>query len=177
MYIILPRCTSEEVLVCILSSDTLVKSSLPLPTADLMSDLWIPDKIVKRWVLPRRPMEESEVQRMVCGHFQMKYDKVQAMIRQVGCMDELLSGNNHRGNSTFFLPTALNCACNIIILCPIHPILGMLSKSKGQILRVATVVHILFNMDSPTSISNEVSESSVIAADCFVDLCLCISWR
>ena len=29
---------------------------------------------------------------MVCGHFQQKYDKVQGLIQQIGCMDELLSG-------------------------------------------------------------------------------------
>ena len=35
---------------------------------------------------------ESEVQEMLCGHFQQKYDAMQAMIMKIGCMDELLSG-------------------------------------------------------------------------------------
>ena len=35
---------------------------------------------------------ESEVQEMLCGNFQQKYDAVQAMIMNIGCMDELLSG-------------------------------------------------------------------------------------
>ena len=65
---------------------------LTSPLAGLMSDLWVPDKTVRKWVLPRRPVGASEVQEMVCGHFQKKYDKVQGMIQQIGCMDELLSG-------------------------------------------------------------------------------------
>lgn len=50
--------------------------------------------------------------------------------------------------------------------------IGMLSKSKGQLLRVAAVMHVLFNMDDPSSIPQEISEDAVKAADCFVDLCL-----
>lgn len=48
----------------------------------------------------------------------------------------------------------------------------MLSKSKGQLLRVAAVMHVLFNMETPSSIPQEISEAAVKAADCFVDLCL-----
>ena len=48
----------------------------------------------------------------------------------------------------------------------------MLSRSRGQILRVAAVMHILFHMDTPTSILNEINEIAVRAADCFVDLCM-----
>lgn len=48
----------------------------------------------------------------------------------------------------------------------------MLSKSKGQVLRVAAVMHVLFNMDSPTNIPSEIFEAAVRAADNFVDLCL-----
>ena len=48
----------------------------------------------------------------------------------------------------------------------------MLSKSKGQLLRVAAVVHVRFNMKTPSSIPQEISEAEVKAADCFVDLCL-----
>ena len=58
----------------------------------LMSDMWIGEKTVRHWRLPRRPVGASEVQEMACGHFQQKYDKVQAMIKTIGCMDELLSG-------------------------------------------------------------------------------------
>ena len=48
----------------------------------------------------------------------------------------------------------------------------MLSKSKGQLLRVAAVMHVLFNMGDPSSIPQEISEDAVKAADSFVDLCL-----
>ena len=43
----------------------------------LMSELWIADKSVRKWILPRRPIGESDVQVMACGHFQRNYDKVQ----------------------------------------------------------------------------------------------------
>ena len=67
--------------------------SFHLHVAGLMSDLWVPNSSVRRWVLPRRPAGgASEVQELVCGHFQKKYDRVQGMIAQIGCMDELLSG-------------------------------------------------------------------------------------
>ena len=36
---------------------------------------------------------------------------------------------------------------------------------------VAVVMHVLFNMDNPTSIPTKISESAVKAADCFVDPC------
>ena len=57
-----------------------------------MSCVWINEKTVRQWVLPRRPVGGSDVQEMACGHFQQKYDQVQTMIRKIGCMDELLSG-------------------------------------------------------------------------------------
>jgi len=47
----------------------------------------------------------------------------------------------------------------------------MLSKSKGQVLRVAAVMHVLFHMSMPT-IPSEISENAVKAADKFVDYCL-----
>jgi hypothetical protein len=49
---------------------------------------------------------------------------------------------------------------------------GMLSKSKGQILRVSAVLHVLFHIDTPLSIPQAISEDAVKAADSFVDLCL-----
>ena len=63
--------------------------------AGLMSDLWVSDKSVRKWILPRRAVGavgSDGVQVMGCGHFQKKYDQIQRMISQIGCMDELLSG-------------------------------------------------------------------------------------
>lgn len=57
-----------------------------------MSELWVPDKTVKKWVIPRRPVGNGDIQVMGCGHFQTKYDKVSLMLDQFGCMDELISG-------------------------------------------------------------------------------------
>ena len=132
--------------------------------APLMSTLWSPDKKETRWVLPRRQKDGTEdddaVVEMSCGYFQTKYDKVQADIKTIGCMDDLLSGNN-----------TLFCFYEVIyaIMC-VH--VGMLSKSKGQVLRVATILHVLFNMGNPTNIPRKISENSVKAADKIVDLCL-----
>ena len=51
-------------------------------------------------------------------------------------------------------------------------IIGMLSKSKGQILRVSAVLHVLFHIDTPHNIPETISEDAMKAADNFVDLCL-----
>ena len=48
----------------------------------------------------------------------------------------------------------------------------MLSKSKGQILRVAAVLHALFNVDNPGNIPEVLSEDAMIAANNFVSVCL-----
>ena len=46
----------------------------------------------------------------------------------------------------------------------------MMSKSKGQVLRVAAVMHVLFQMDEVPSIPVEISEDAVKAAN--VDYCM-----
>ena len=75
--------------------------------------------------------------------------------------------------------------CTYIQLCTVHKtcilIVGMLSKAKGQILRVAACIHVLFsdfkdNEDEdiiPTirKISPEISEDAIIAAQNFVETC------
>ena len=48
----------------------------------------------------------------------------------------------------------------------------MLSKSKGQILRVSAVLHVLFHINAPLDIPEIISENAVKAADNFVDFCL-----
>ncbi len=71
-------------------------------SAALMSAMWVPDKTVRTWKLSR-PSEVTIVEtgEAVPGthdhprpgsYFQHKYDKVQAMIGRIGCLDDLLSG-------------------------------------------------------------------------------------
>ena len=48
----------------------------------------------------------------------------------------------------------------------------MLSKSKGQILRVAAVLHVLFHFEIPLNVPENISEEAIRAASNFVDLCL-----
>lgn len=43
--------------------------------------------------------------------------------------------------------------------------IGMLSKSKRQVLRVSTVMHVLFHTDTPTTIPREISEAAVGRGD------------
>ncbi len=48
----------------------------------------------------------------------------------------------------------------------------MLSKSKGQILCVAAVMHVLFRWETPHSIPENISDDALKAAINFVDLCV-----
>ena len=48
---------------------------------------------------------------------------------------------------------------------------GMLSKSKGQILRVAAALHVLFSLGCSDEISTEISEEAIAAAIKLVGLC------
>ena len=48
----------------------------------------------------------------------------------------------------------------------------MLSKSKGQLLRVAVALHVLFNRENPMNIPRTVSDEAVKAAECLIDLCV-----
>ena len=50
-------------------------------------------------------------------------------------------------------------------------IAGMLSKSRGQILRVAAVMHVLFHFETPLNIPHIISEDALKAAQNFVDVC------
>ena len=49
---------------------------------------------------------------------------------------------------------------------------GMLSKSKGQILRVAATMHVLFHWEEPQNIPNEISDKALMASINFVDICI-----
>ena len=48
----------------------------------------------------------------------------------------------------------------------------MISKSKGQILRLAVAFHILFNWENPQNIADEISDSALKAAINFVYVCI-----
>lgn len=48
----------------------------------------------------------------------------------------------------------------------------MLSKSKGQVLRIAATLHVLFNWERPKDIPKEISVDALKAAINFVDVCI-----
>lgn len=67
---------------------------------------------------------------------------------------------------------------NILLLCYLNPHLpgisyaGMLSKAKGQILRVAATLHVLFHIDTPLAIPSIIDDKAVKAAIDLVDVCI-----
>ena len=48
----------------------------------------------------------------------------------------------------------------------------MLSKAKGQILRVAASLHVLFNINTPHTIPQTISDVAIKAAVDLVDVCI-----
>jgi len=57
-------------------------------------------------------------------------------------------------------------------LCGIDDLLtGILSKSKGQILRLAAVFNVLFSLDTRHPLSETLSDDSIHAAINFVEVC------
>ena len=48
---------------------------------------------------------------------------------------------------------------------------GMLSKSRGQVLRVAATLHVLFHLETPLEIPPEISNEALVAAVNFVEMC------
>ena len=54
----------------------------------------------------------------------------------------------------------------------IYNFIGMLSKSKGQVLRVAATLHVLFHRNTPLNIPDVISAEAIHAATDFVELCL-----
>lgn len=46
----------------------------------------------------------------------------------------------------------------------------MLSKSQGQILRVAAVMHVLVHLETPQTMSDTISEKALLAALDFVEV-------
>ena len=51
-------------------------------------------------------------------------------------------------------------------------ITGMLSKSRGQVLRVAAILHALFHIiETPQQLSANISNEAIVAAVNFVEIC------
>lgn len=48
----------------------------------------------------------------------------------------------------------------------------MLSKAKGQILRVAAALHVLFNINTPLAIPTNISDTAIKAAVNLVEVCI-----
>ena len=48
---------------------------------------------------------------------------------------------------------------------------GFLSKAKGQLLRAATCLHVLFKLETPDNIEVEISDQALSAAINFIDVC------
>lgn len=48
---------------------------------------------------------------------------------------------------------------------------GMLSKSRGQVLCIAATLHVLFHVETPLEIPPEISNQALVAAINFVETC------
>ena len=69
----------------------------------------------------------------------------------------------HRPTVTFTLVKYLISVCNHI---------GLLSKSKGQIIQIAATLHVLFNIETPLAIPTVISDAAIKAAINLVDVCI-----
>lgn len=102
-----------------------------------------------------------------CEEFRDYYDAMQSKISRLSIMDELLAGK---------LIFNRSCYSNLYTL--IHTPIGMLSKAKGQVLRVAAVLHVL-SCDSEddegnifvSRVSDTISNEALLAAQDFVQTC------
>lgn len=56
-------------------------------------------------------------------------------------------------------------------MCYYDLISGFFSKAKGQTLRVAVCLYVLFNIESPDTITAEIAEAALKAAINFTDVC------
>ena len=90
----------------------------------LLASNWCQDKSIRKWSLCRP-----------CEHFRQNYDRVQAMIARIGCMDELISGTMHvcssssqaSSPSTFWRLTVFNMGGErrgTVLLCEIFTFHG-----------------------------------------------------
>ena len=124
-------------------------------TVSLLSTLWVSSTSIRRWTLSRP-----------CDIFQTKHDEVVKQLVTISCMDDLLSG--------MFEWTSYLDDCLLMQRhnCENYVHLGMLSKSKGQCLRVAATMHVIFNWKTPQNIPTVISDDALKAADNFVSMCV-----
>lgn len=55
--------------------------------------------------------------------------------------------------------------------CSLMFVLGMLSKSLGQTLRVSAAMHVLFHIESEGSLPSTITQEAIEAATDFVEVC------
>ena len=101
-----------------------------------------------------------------CALFRDKYDEVEQLKAQVGCIDDPLTGTHKYTVVIMHVLWLYKLKDSLVSV----SIIGMLSKSKGQTLRVAVALHVLFNWEAPQSIPLEISDFAMKAAINFVDV-------
>lgn len=113
---------------------------------------------------------------MACtSTFSEYYDEVQEGLKSMAGMDQLLPGNMQLYVHRMFIKSAIRNVYKPLYNIPhamfqfMYFLVGMLSKSRGQVLRIATILHMLFSINSePESLSTEISDIAVKAAVNFV---------
>ncbi len=89
-------------------------------------------------------------------------------------IDLLLLGNQRSAHAVIGTTTLNAYMYKYVSVLPSNwyiytPYTGMLSKSRGQILRVAATMHVLFHLDTPLSIPAIISDGALKAAQDFVE--------
>ena len=92
--------------------------------------------------------------------FEEYYDNIQGHLQLLSGMDELLTGKSEEVlNFCKILWTLTYLSCS-----------GMLSKSRGQVLHLAAVLHMLFTLGTNQLTDDIVSEAAVKAAINYVQV-------
>ena len=137
-------------------------------TVGLMSALYRSDKTVKMWKIPRP-----------CNTFRQKFDHINQQVHGISCMDDLLRGKHIFTPASFLLracallmprPTVTFTLVKYLI--PVCNHIGLLSKSKGQIIRIAATLHVVFNIETPLAIPTVISDAAIKAAINLVNVCI-----
>lgn len=94
--------------------------------------------------------------------FSDTYNQIQSQLRALGGMDDLICGELYM--YSYLLLTLHDAQAFTLIFSYV----GMLSKSKGQILRVAAIMHVLFQICITTE--NEDTDHDAIVYDDIISL-------
>lgn len=110
--------------------------------------------------LPEEDSDSEEEGNKPTSVFKQQFNKTQKKLEQIAAMDDLLSG----------IIALQDTKLQYLYLCMTY-LLGMLSKSLGQIIRVSAAMHVLFHLESKETVPDIISDAAIEAAIDFVEVC------